>query len=240
MQKNHSLSDLDRAGWLLAPGETKDSLLQRKKILDDVQINESLLDLEDPDRKGAEELTEALFCFRLQNIPVMCSKKDLFPWQGAVLWTYFTEEGEGFPVLQVRKTFLCSQKELIAHEMVHAARFAFKEPWFEEVLAYRTSKNFLRKFFGPLCFFSIESTVLMLSSWIGFAGWLIWEKGFFIVAPILIFCLLLLRLFAIQFLFYRAEKKLKKRGDPSPLATLLRLSDREIVRCAWRGRKREN
>ncbi len=78
-------------------------------------------------------------------------KKGLFFWEGAA---FFSEGFSGKIQLQPalkKGTFLgYKQEEILAHEMVHAARLGIDEGPFEEILAYKTSKNSFRKFLGPL------------------------------------------------------------------------------------------
>ncbi|MBS0627650.1 MAG: hypothetical protein JSS09_05505, partial [Verrucomicrobia bacterium] len=177
-------------------------------------------------------LTQKLYEFRLNDIEVIYSKKSIYPWQGALLWSYEKKGDEPFPVIQIRKKGILNEEEILAHELVHAARFAFKEPFFEEMLAYQTSSNKFYKILGPLFLFQIEPLLFLLLSFISFLGVIYLEKLYLLWLPLLAFAILCLRLTLLHSLFFLARKNLKKEGALNPLAVLLRLSDREIIQSA--------
>lgn len=231
MSKSVFLNKLDQEGWILAPGETEDALLARKALVEEMKAKEFAED--DTNQEGAWAITQELFEFCLKEVPIVYGKKSLLPWQGAALWSYSVKKGENFPVLQIRNTSLYNQKEMLAHEMVHAARFAFKEPLFEEIFAYKTSKNRLRRFLGPLCIFSFESFLLVSSPWLGFLGNIFFNKEIFFWLPLFFLALLFIRLFILQSLLQIAEKRLRSRGEKNPLAKLFRMSDRGIIRLVF-------
>ena len=135
---------LDAMGWFLGPHETMQELETRYKRYHQEHVSEAI-------RYSWHKRIEELFAFSSKEIFVIQNNRGLWPWQGAVLWSYTTQDGYVFPVIQVRKTTsLASLEEIYAHECVHMARFAFQEPWFEEILAYQTSKRAWRRFLGPL------------------------------------------------------------------------------------------
>lgn len=88
-------------------------------------------------------------------IPLNYSNKGLLPWHGGCSWI---SNDSLQTTIQLRKSFeknkslfgIYSRNEILAHEWVHAARMTFDEPKFEEVIAFRTSKNRFRRYFGPL------------------------------------------------------------------------------------------
>ena len=229
------LRELDSQGWILAPKESLDSLLYRKKTLktkrEDFPLNTELL-------SKAHKITESLYQFSLKDIPVCYSNKSLSLWEGAVLWTYFDENGDPYPVIQMRGNYkkgflrLYKEEEILAHELVHAARFAFNEPFFEEMFAYKTSKNFFPWFFGPLFIFRMESFLFIALVILSFLGFVILEWAIFLWLPFLFFTCLLIRLVVLHSVFFLAKKYLGKKGERTPLAALFRLSDRAICKAA--------
>jgi hypothetical protein len=216
--------NLDGQGRILAPGETKERLLSRTAAAQQEST---------PFESEAHELTYNLYRFRLQNISVIEEKKSLLPWQGAVLWSYQRDGGEPFPVIQLGKKRLRKRSEMLAHELVHASRFSFKEPFFEEILAYQTSNTFFYRFFGPLFIFEKEPLLYLATSFISFFCFIVFENEIFFEIPSFLLGIFLLRLVVLQTLFYFAKKHVLKAGAKAPLAVLLRLSDKEIVKAAF-------
>ncbi|MEK7339778.1 MAG: hypothetical protein WBD50_08380 [Candidatus Rhabdochlamydia sp.] len=166
-------------------------------------------------------------------------------WEAAA--TYI-EENQGIftPVVQVKKKgvpFWCSQEEILAHELIHAMRIAFKESLFEEVLAYKTSRNFLRRYFGPIFFHPREVMLflfLLIGTWCYQLGYLF----FFDVLPSLtlwIPCiltgLLIIRVMIVQTIFSLCLKKIRKllKQPNKALGFALRLGDREIIDFAFKS-----
>lgn len=230
--KEVDLCSLSRKGWILAPSETKDHLFSRKDKLSQEMGLEK--------RSGILPLTQSLYDFQCEEFFVLYSDDSLRSWQGAVLWEYESKQGDKYPVVQLRKSFsngflgLYDQEEILAHELVHVARFAFKEPLFEEILAYQTSKCFFRRFFGPLFLYPFESALLAIFSLMAPIFSLFFESFWGVFLLIFLFCFFLIRLFLLQSLFLISRKKIEKMGVSSAfsLAVILRLSDIEIVKAA--------
>ena len=167
-------------------------------------------------------LRQELFGFSINWVPVTVSNKNLLPWEGAAIW--ICEEGP--PQIQLRehffktKLFQKDREEFLSHEAVHAARMVFDEPQFEEILAYQTSKNRFRKFWGPLFRSPKESllfmSVLALSLTCGwFLPWQIY------LLPLSILAYFIVRLVRFQRIFVQCLKK-------TSLPFMLCLSDKEI------------
>ena len=101
---------------------------------------------------------------------ILYDDASLLPWQGALLWEYETEDGKKYPVIQLRKTTpkfffkFYKKEEMFLHELVHAARFDFKQPLFEEMFAYQTSSSRFQRILGPLFLYPLEATCLMFAS----------------------------------------------------------------------------
>lgn len=215
--------ELNHQGWILSPNETKKQLLSRKTAAEKKNTLESL------PNNTAHDLTEKLYQFRLETVKIIYSKKSISPWQAALLWSYQEERDDPYPVIQIRKKGIVNEHEILAHELVHAARFAFKEPFFEEIIAYQTSSNKLYRFFGPLFMFEKEPLLYLLLSFGSFFGIVYLETLSFLWVPLLTLSILLIRLTLLQTLFFLAKKHIKQAGALCPLAVLLRLSDKEII-----------
>ncbi len=220
-----------KEGLLLAPYETLEAFLERLKWLDQIDL---------PKEKN---LSVPLYDLYELEAFVIHSNEDLLPWQGAVLWEYTEESGGKYPVIQLRKSFsrlylkLYQKEELLAHELVHCVRNSFKEPVFEEMLAYQTSPSRFRRFFGPLFMYPFESAVFaaicFLAPLISVSTDSFWGLGILLST----LCLFTTRLLALHFLFFLCRQKLEKAGvlPKSSLAVMIRLSDREIIKTALRA-----
>jgi hypothetical protein len=113
-------------------------------------------------------------------VQIETGSKGLFFWEGAATWIEENAEGVRSCKVQLKDTLLTRlypKEELIAHEIVHAMRLMFDEKRFEEVLAYQTSKNRFRRYFGPFFSDPTESKcfiALLLASWA-----IYWVEGIF-------------------------------------------------------------
>lgn len=160
-------------------------------------------------------------------VAVNYDNKGLRLWEGACSWI----DAHGASI-QLRRSFetkkrlwgIYSKEELLAHEGVHAARVAFEEPVFEEVLAYQTSKSAFRRYLGPIFRSSKESLIFMCSVAIA---------SFFHPAIYVSIALALLgmgRLMITQNRFTKAKQELEQLfGKSKALPMLLHLTDREII-----------
>ncbi len=221
-----------REGWIWAPQEKWEEFVRRK---------ENCLHIEFPKKR---KITSSLFDIQAHGICVIEDNASLRSWQGAVLWEYETE-GVKYPVIQIRKSMprlwrrAYTQKEMIEHELVHAVRFAYKEPFFEEVLAYQTSPKKWRRFLGPLFIYPWEATLLLCASLGAFFFSLIQDSFLGVGFLLALFGVFFFRLLFLQGIFALCKRKLEKTGCASnfTLAVMLRLSDAEIVRIALRSSK---
>lgn len=166
-------------------------------------------------------------------------------WEAAA--TYIEEnQGIFIPVVQMKKKgvpFWCSQEEILAHELIHAMRIAFKESLFEEVLAYKTSSNRLRRYFGPM-FFHPKEAVLFLFFLVGMWCYQLGYLFFFddlpnlaLWIPCVLTGLLIIRVVIVQTIFSLSLKKIHKllKKSDKVLGFALRLSDREIIDFAFKS-----
>jgi len=189
----------------LIPGPSEDEKTFLERI--------SRLTTQPNQEQEAHVITLNLFGFSVDWVPVFYSNQELPFWEGAATWIGQT------PSIQLRENFKKGsylgyrREEVLAHEAIHAARIAFEEPQFEEVLAYRTSKNRLRKWAGPLFRKSWESAVFMISLVPAFLGY------FWI--PLAALGWLSIRLAWTQWTLQRCLRKL-------PLSLIVCLTDAEI------------
>jgi hypothetical protein len=166
--------------------------------------------------------------------------KGLLPWEGAATWIEEDEEHGRCACIQLKASFLMRlypQTEVIAHEMVHVMRLMFEENRFEEILAYRTSKNRFRRYFGPLFTRPVETkgfVLLMTCSWVlywtEFLGGFSLGAQYWLWSPMLPLGWGIYRLVYSQKIFSKALKHLGKaiKQPKMSLAVALRLSDEEI------------
>lgn len=167
--------------------------------------------------------------------PVFYSNEKLLPWQGASCWIFELEEGDPpSAMIQLPKRsfdFLGTPQETLAHEAAHIGRMVFEEPVYEEVIAYASSKNAFRRFFGPLfrsraesmIFTSLLILVVVFDLLLLLSGHVMWYDRFMWLKwiPFSYFLFLLARLFFVKRRFNRLAEKLS-------LGTILPMTDREI------------
>lgn len=219
-----TLLEWNRRGLIQGPDESEEAFFKRCQ---GARTSES----------PSSSKTKELFDLDPDWVSISYDNKNLRLWEGGCAWI------EGAKVsLQLKKHFeksdtylgLYSKEELIAHEYVHAARVAFEEPIFEEMLAYQTSKSPFRTILGPIFRTSSETKVLVFSfillfftalftpfqliAWAGALG--LFGVGFF-------------RLFRTRQLFNKTHGHLVSLvGQKHALAVMMRLTDREITRFA--------
>jgi hypothetical protein len=172
------------------------------------------------------------------GVRVTWGRKGLMPWEGAATWIEEGTEGRTCSI-QINTSFasrLYPQEELIAHEMVHALRCTLDENRFEEILAYRTSKNRFRRYFGPLFSQPRESKIfvlLLLGSWLLAALQLFFDLplggGLVFLLPLASLARSLYRLIRSQSLFSLALGNLEQLFPGKGLSKALYLTDAEIA-----------
>lgn len=234
MDFENNLLSLNSRGIFPGPAESAGNFFRRADSSIDRKASSS----------KAFDLTNALFDAVPDWVEIRTDAKGLLPWEGAATWIEEDADGQRISAIQLKSSlpgFLYAPDEVLAHELVHAMRTGFEESRFEEILAYRTSKSWFRRYFGPI--FSRPSEVkgfifLMLATWILYWTELAldveWGGSFFLWAP---FCAIgwgVFRLMRLQKGFSSAlrnlEKAIAKPGKS--LAVALRLTDAEIARFA--------
>jgi hypothetical protein len=197
-------------GLIPGPHENDASFLERVEAISESKFS------------NLSPLTDELFGFSIDWVPVVSSNKNLLPWEGAAIWI---SQG-AIPQIQLRehclktKLFLRDSDEFLAHEAVHAARMSFEEPQFEEILAYQTSKKCFRKFWGPLFRSSKESSLFGAVFGVSLiCGWVL--PGPFWLLSLSLSGYFIFRLVHSQRIFAKCLKK-------TSLPFMLCLTDKEI------------
>lgn len=167
---NEELLKLFHQGFVPFNKETEENYRQR--VLFGLDIENMLnqhMDQNLPPRvpilKSALDKIESLYGFRAEWVPLIYSDEKMLPWQGAAAWIFELYQNAPLSsLIQVRKnswSFLASNEERLSHELCHVGRMGFEEKQYEEIMAYQTSPNKLRRFFGPLFQSSFDSIALV-------------------------------------------------------------------------------
>ncbi len=235
MSLESKLLSLSQRGIFPGPSESSIAFFSRADSLSAKEIT---------GYSGSMTLMNKIYSTSPDWIETIVSSKGLSPWEGAAVWIEEKPEVGRTCQIQIKNSFLARlypQDEVVAHEMVHAMRLMFDENHFEEILAYRTSKNRFRRYFGPLFSSPKESKfflILLLGSWLCYWAEIIFDLnlgGEWILAlPMLALGFGVFRLWRSQRIFSAALRNLKNAIDQSanPLAAALRLTDNEIEQFA--------
>ena len=206
----HSLLSYYLRGLIPGPDESKESFLHR--------VGQS------PHQTRCAAIIEEIYGCAPDWIHIAHSPKGLLPWEAAC-----TRIEDGKVEVQLHpKRKKSEHQQILAHEAVHAIRCAFDEPRFEEILAYRTSSNVFRRYFGPLFQKPWQAKLLLFAVLIDSVS--IFFAGACFYATLLIFSVLSLRLMVGQHRFASCRKNL---NDPR---LALALTDSEILELS-RGKK---
>lgn len=256
------LRDLDEQGFLIAPGEDFQGYAVRLKKLQTglsdfwnkmetdgkVELEKGFV-LHDndriPDAFYAEcgELTRQKYKFTLDWVP------GFFPEQNiGLLWAGCTWVSDAlpFPVFTVRREFrtreyylkIYGRKELLAHEIVHAAHAPIEVSEWEEHFAYAVSDSAFRRRFGN-CFRTEWDAILFSLPLVGLSGIQIvstllglliapWVWRLLLIAALTYPLFLILRNFLSRRRYFKAQKYLITNGIKDPDSLLFRCSAEEI------------
>jgi hypothetical protein len=228
----------NKRGLIPGPSEDETSFLERIAIIEAkyAQIQNSAINPEH--WVDTQKKLKDLFDIAPDWIVAFYSDSQLPFWQGAATWIE-----NKIPEIQLKKAFakgvylkIYQRDEVLAHEATHACRMAFEEPRFEEIFAYATSKNALRRFFGPLFRTSKESYLFMfclLFSLSAQIAQMFLEDNPILLAvsisPIFLLITGLVRLCLSHLTLHRCLKNL---GSIQALAIAYRLTDKEIAQFA--------
>lgn len=182
-----------------------------------------------------DHLTSRYYDFSLSHPPLFYSNRRMPLWNVAVTWICHLENGLTIPIIQLRKKRGLIGKcyafsEVLTHEAFHAFRAGFHQPKYEEILAYRSSGNRLRRYFGPIFEGTWESSFLMVGFFISLLLSISLSLKGGIITGVTLILFFLTRLIYRQRIFRKAEKKLRPflKAEIPPLWVLARLTDREI------------
>jgi hypothetical protein len=227
---------LNAEGLIPGPGESEEAFLARVTA-----VKSSCSPEMGAEWHWASEQLRLLFDFSPRWCTVTRSAQGLTPWQAAATWI----DAHGVSRIQLHSSrwirWFVNQREIVAHEAVHAARAAFEEPRFEELFAYLTADRSWRRVLGPLfrtprealwlVVFLITGSFLQLLE--AFLGYPFFSQGWFLSAAL---CCLTwgMRLARTRLHMLRAYQRLIPRvRDPNKIrALLLRLTDQEIETLA--------
>ena len=217
----------------------------KTKLLDEVKIPHSEPQ-DDTIVTKALELTHYLYGIAPDWVPVFFSNWKLAPWHGGAAWIFQLKENSSLgAILQLRKPFykkshylgIYARDELMAHEMAHVGRMAFEEKKYEELLAYKTSKSWLLRVFGPIIQSAGESrliiyilaTLLIMDAYFLFQGSLTayLDTQIFKLLPLALIIFALFRLRKRQSTLANAERNLTSISSHAK-EILYRLTDKEI------------
>lgn len=262
MQETTSNSELmtyNKMGLIPGPDETEEDFLKRVQYCLNLKENlASHKDLELPEeidllsKELSNEFTKItlpLFDITPTWIPIIFSNQKLTPWHGGCAWIFqLTEETPMAAFFQLRRHFknnkrylgIYDRSELLAHESAHVGRMMFEEPRFEEILAFRTSSSFFRRWFGPivqapwegmLFLFSLFICIIMQFFLIAYDLPLLSSIGIWSIAlPAGLLLVGLIRLVRRHQQFNACLSRLKKlsKNEKNANAIIFRLLDQEI------------
>ena len=226
MSLEKQLLNLNQRGVFPGPSESEEAFFQRVDSL-----------------RGYAYCSE-IFREKFNSFPdwiqINIGSNGLTFWEGAATWIEENEDGSRSCQIQLKDSWLTRlypKEEIIAHEMVHAMRHMFDERRFEEILAYQTSKNRFRRYFGPIfsspkeskCFITLL-LISILSSWAEIAFDFNLVGNSICTLPLLALGFGFFRLNRSQRVFSKAMRNLEKVIHPhaKPLEVALRLTDCEI------------
>jgi len=246
----NELIRLNQEGLFPGPGESEELFSERASFCLKLKNSKESL-LPNSEEANGELLSrissksKKLLGIAPSWIPIYFSNYKLAPWHGGVAWIFRQDDVSPLSAFfQIRKSakkegklfWGYSIEEILLHELSHVLRMSFEEPKYEEWLAYKSSTNSFRRFFGPLFQSAKESMLLVIlliiSLIIQFAlnevslsNWLIAQLPW-----ITFLCFLCIRLtlknLTIKKTIQNVTPILKKNIDP--LHLLYRLTDREI------------
>lgn len=234
-------------GFVPGPAETEeeyqkriDYCLELKNHFPELSFSEETAVLQ----PGLQE-TKRLYDIYPDWVPLFFSNTGLWLWHAGSSWIFQKEKGSPLgALLQLRKSFykrssflFYHRDEIVAHELCHIGRMAFEEKQFEELLAYRTSKRFFPRYFGPILqsvgesrlFMIVLFTLLLMDLFLLFMGALdsYFQLFYLKLIPVLMVAFAGMRLWKRHRVIRQAEENLKGVWN-EPAFILYRLTDSEI------------
>ena len=216
----------------------------KKTISEFQQITEEEQEKGDRMVKEAFAKTRPLYDIEPIFVPIFFSNKQLSFFHGGTSWIVQIRDDDpigAFIQLKKNKVPFYEAQEILVHELAHVGRMAYECPAFEEILAWRSSKNSFRRYCGPL-FSSVKETALLAFLLITLFLMDIFslafgnESAFFMlqwfkIIPGVLIVLAGIRLYFRQRAFSSCLFKLQNiLGEAGSMAVIYRLSDQEIFR----------
>lgn len=257
MISDAELLSLNRRGFIPGPKESEEDFLKRVSVCEhffnhtaDFFAKEGVeppFPIDQAVRRHHWDLRRCdlkkLFDIAPDWLSAYFSNRKLAPWHGAMTWILQDKEQRvKLPLLQFRSQLkkdsylgIYHLDEIMAHECAHAARAAFDEPVYEEVLSYLTSSSLLRRVFGPM----IKKPWEILLFFFFLCGILFWQAAdllgdfsflvrlFYLLSGAFL-SLGILRLGRVHRRFKKAYKKLRILVNDNAFPVLFRLTDKEI------------
>lgn len=233
----------NREGIVPGPNETEEKFVERalylqsfkEKIQDELGLSDA--EEEETERILKEALPKAHLLFGIEPLftPLFFSNEKLAPWHGGTSWIVQMEKDSPTAAfIQLKKCFFNNKRaffydreEIIAHELSHIGRMAFDCPLYEEIIAWSASKNWFRKFMGPL-FISIKETSIFVFLLITLL--MLDLMGLFLGSNTLFKQLLLLKAIPLSYLLYAGFRLWKRQKTYSKcLKNLYQLTQEEAV-----------
>ena len=247
-----SLSELDwpilnREGFFPGPTETEKIFYARvaetHKLLTNQTLRQNIpaeFNKFSKPTQNSLKITLELFGVAPSWAAIVYDNFKLAPWHGAVTWL-FTDDNSNIylPLIQLKakmktksRYLIYHRDEIIAHELLHASRACLKSHRFEELIAYKSSKNKFRRWFGALFSHEIEAKLFVISTLISAIATLF--SAFFLFLPLIMILLLALRLSSSHIKYFRARRKLEQILVNPRFAdhVIFRLTDDEINQFA--------
>lgn len=225
------LQEMNSQGFLCGSLESWDGYCQRIETLKQLSNSSTLQSILGEISRCAypARITYKDLDLDINWLPICISKKKLFLWEPAATWIC-SIEGVSVPVIQLKSKKQKIKEEILKHEIVHAVRSAFKEPIYEEFLAYATSGSKWRKILGPLFRFPKEALFFAFLSFLPLIGSLFPYIFIPSIMPLLLFIIYLLCRLSINYcVFKKALKRIESIFDVEiPLTVAIRLLDNEI------------
>lgn len=234
----------NQRGWFPSPQEDDLSFLKRIAFL---QKESSFPSPNSREVPALRKVQKAYDIFP-DWVPILWSNDSLPPWVGGATWTHSIAHFPHTTVkIQMKKNFITRSRylffydrtDLLAHEYVHAARYALSPSRYEEILAYRLSSSLLQRIGGPLLSFPLFSRGICLLVFVH-----LFSSLFYTLHPtdkraefykLSLFCTLIwifgfwLYIFFLKTQLYLCHKKFSHLcGKEKAWPLIYRLSDREI------------
>lgn len=141
-----NVKKLYQEGFVPGPNESEEAFQNRVISTKELTSDPSPLSIE-------LGLSLEIFNTLSPSFLLLRSNKKLPFYYGGMTWVVELADKTAVTILQLplkRRFSYISEEEIISHEKIHILRANFKEPLFEEILAYRTAKNLLRRYLGPI------------------------------------------------------------------------------------------